>query len=109
VLSETQLAELREEVAEAKEQERWFDESIAAMERSLAALAEEAADDAYLTLSDVRAAFSDETVIALKAPAGTTVEVPDPDDGMASGQRRYQLVLKSPGEPIHALLAANPS
>ena len=44
------------------------------MERSLQAVAEESMQDAYLTLSDVRAAFSDETVIALKAPAGTTLD-----------------------------------
>ena len=39
-------------------------------------------------------------MIAIKAPSGTTLEVPDPDEGMEYPQRRY---------PIHPTLALAPS
>jgi len=39
-----------------------------------------------------------ESVIAIKAPGGTTLEVPDPDEGMKDGRRRYQIYLKSPSK-----------
>lgn len=35
--------------------------------------------------------MASDTVIAIKAPSGTTLEVPDPDDGMEYPQRRYQV------------------
>ena len=107
-MAEEELAALRDEIAVCDEQERWLDESITKMERSLTRVAEESAEAAYLTLADVRDAFHDETVIALKAPSGTILEVPDPDDGMPYGERRFQLVLKSHTDPIQAILIANP-
>lgn len=38
--------------------------------------------------------------MAIRAPQGTTLEVPDPDEGMPEGERRYQIYLKSPRGPI---------
>jgi len=40
--------------------------------------------------------YKGDAVIAIKAPAGTTLEVPDPDEGMKSGMRRFQVYLRSP-------------
>lgn len=40
--------------------------------------------------------LNDDTVIAIKAPAGTTLDVPDPDEGMRPGTRRFQMYLQSP-------------
>lgn len=45
-----------------------------------------------------------DTVVAIKAPAGTSLEVPDPDDGIVgTGKRKYQIFLNSgsTGQPIN--------
>lgn len=42
--------------------------------------------------------LADDTVIAIRAPAGTTLDVPDPDEGMKPGARRFQMFLKSPNQ-----------
>jgi hypothetical protein len=54
----------------------------------------------YITHDDMRRqeSFADQSVMAIKAPPGTTLEVPDPDEGMPPGQRRFQIFLKSTGE-----------
>ena len=46
-------------------------------------------------LNNLESWRDDHTVIAIKAPSGTTLEVPDPDEGMEYPQRRYQIYLKS--------------
>ncbi len=38
-----------------------------------------------------------DTVIAVRAPSGTTLDVPNPDEGMRPGTRKFQMFLKSPG------------
>ncbi|GMH73976.1 hypothetical protein TrRE_jg901, partial [Triparma retinervis] len=40
--------------------------------------------------------YSDSSVIAIRAPEGTVLDVPDPDLDMPSGKRRFQVYLKSP-------------
>lgn len=39
--------------------------------------------------------YGTDKIIAIKAPSGTNLEVPDPDQGMQVGQRRYQMFLNS--------------
>jgi hypothetical protein len=48
--------------------------------------------------------LNDETVIAVRAPAGTTLDVPDPNDGMTPGSRKYQMYFKSPGGKVDVFL-----
>ena len=48
-----------------------------------------------------------DTVIAIKAPSGTTLEVPDPDEGMEYPQRRYQIYLKSSSGPVEVFLVSH--
>ena len=57
--------------------------------------------------------FKSETVIGIRAPTGTSLEVPDPDQGMKPGQRRFEMYLSSKGtqggkggngEPINVYL-----
>ena len=63
---------------------------------------------AYVTREDLQglAAFHGETIMAIKAPSGTSLEVPDPDEGMDSGQRRYQIFLKSLSGPVEVYLVS---
>ena len=39
-------------------------------------------------------------------PSGTTLEVPDPDEGMEYPQRRYQIYLKSQSGPVEVFLVS---
>merc|ERR1711965_1236501 len=80
------------------------------MQNSLRELADDEsnAQYAYVTHEDVRSipAFAPDTVIAIKAPSGTTLEVPDPDEGMEYPQRRYQIYLKSQSGPVEVFLVS---
>ena len=50
--------------------------------------------------------FSSETLVAVRAPHGTTLEVPDPDEGMEHPKKRYQIFLKSTSGPVEVFLVA---
>lgn len=61
----------------------------------------------YITKEELTSLSSlhEDTIIAVRAPAGTTLEVPDPDEGMRPGVRKFQMFLKSPGsDKIDVLL-----
>ena len=62
----------------------------------------------YVKYSDITNMkdYHDDTIIGIKAPVGTNLEVPDPDQGMQAGQRRFQIFLNSSteGEPINVYL-----
>jgi len=107
---EKELDDMREEIRKFAAHEQWLDEAIEQMQTSLRSLAEDSANQehAYVTHEDIRGieAFHADTVIAIKAPSGTTLEVPDPDEGMEQGQRRYQIYLKSQTGPVEVFLVS---
>ena len=107
---QAELEKLKEEVQQSTEQERWLDAAILEMQNSLRELADDEtnAQYAYVTHEDIRSipAFQPDTVIAIKAPSGTTLEVPDPDEGMEYPQRRYQIYLKSSTGPVEVFLVS---
>lgn len=61
---------------------------------------------AYITHDDIRriGCLSEDTLLAVKAPFGSTLEVPDPDEGMPPGRRRYEIQLTSRTGPIDVFL-----
>lgn len=59
---------------------------------------------AYLTHADIRTILPSETLVAINAPYGSTLEVPDPDEGMPAGRRRYEVQLTSRSGPIDVFL-----
>jgi len=63
---------------------------------------------AYVSHNDIRniPSLADQTIIAVKAPSGTKLEVPDPDENMEPGRRRYQIFLKSPKGEIDVFLVS---
>lgn len=72
-------------------------------------------ENMYVRFKDVTAMpeYKSETVIGIRAPTGTSLEVPDPDQGMKPGQRRFEMYLSSKGshggkgekgEPINVYL-----
>ena len=53
----------------------------------------------YVAFEDITnmPSYKSETVIGIRAPTGTSLEVPDPDQGMKPGQRRFEMYLSSKG------------
>ncbi|DBA77489.1 TPA: hypothetical protein ACH3X1_009311 [Trebouxia sp. C0004] len=92
-------AALRQEISNLQEDEQNLKRHITALEDSIKDMTEDAANSARLYVTDEDIAklpcTANDTVFAVKAPQGTTLEVPDPDDGLETGQRRYRIVLKS--------------
>lgn len=90
---------LEAEVSGLQGEIRDMDERLDAVQNSLQRLASDFAtsSDAFLTQDDIRSipAYRGEQLLFVKAPAGTRLEVPDPDEGMVPPQRRYQIFLKS--------------
>ncbi len=57
----------------------------------------------YVTHEDICSCFEGDTLLAIQAPNGTQLEVPIPDH-LESGQKRYQIHLKSSEGQIYVLL-----
>lgn len=108
--SEQELATLTAELEGLKREERSMDDTIASLQTKLRELAagEQCAAYAYVTHQDIKSIpeLAGDTLIAIKAPPGTELEVPDPDEGMPYGERRFQIFLKSTGGPIDCLLVS---
>ncbi|KAL0484661.1 transcription factor E2FA [Acrasis kona] len=89
-------------------QEKQLDDSIEQVQKELKNMteSEEYQKKAFVTYSDIRniESLRERTVIAIRAPSGTTLTVPDPDDGMEYPQRRFQIYLQSPSAPIKVYL-----
>ncbi|XP_061679778.1 transcription factor E2F4 [Syngnathoides biaculeatus] len=58
---------------------------------------------AYVKHEDLCGTFKGNTLLAIRAPSGTQLEVPRPESVM-NGQRKYQIRLKSSSGPIEVLL-----
>ncbi|XP_017274349.1 transcription factor E2F4 [Kryptolebias marmoratus] len=58
---------------------------------------------AYVKHEDLCGAFKGDTLLAIRAPIGTQLEVPVPEAAL-NGQRKYQIRLKSTAGPIEVLL-----
>lgn len=102
------IQKLKEELREAKRHETLLDGHTASLQEALRRMAddEEMKQLAYLTHVDIRniPCFTEDTLLAVKAPYGSTLEVPDPDEGMPPGRRRYEIQLCSRNGPIDVFL-----
>ncbi|XP_062082582.1 transcription factor E2FB isoform X2 [Humulus lupulus] len=98
------------EVEKLSIEERAVDEQIREMEERLRDLSEDENNQKWLfvTEDDIKGlpCFQNETLIAIKAPHGTTLEVPDPDEAADYPQRRYRVVLRSTMGPIDVYLVS---
>ncbi|KFU85314.1 Transcription factor E2F4, partial [Chaetura pelagica] len=56
----------------------------------------------YVTHEDICKCFTGDTLLAIRAPSGTRLEVPIPEG--LNGQKKYQIYLKSTSGPIDVLL-----
>ncbi|CAN0916890.1 Transcription factor E2FB [Linum grandiflorum] len=91
-------------------EESRLDERIRDMQERLRDLSEDENNQKWLfvTEDDIKnlPCFQNETLIAIKAPHGTTLEVPDPEEAADYPQRRYKIVLRSTMGPIDVYLVS---
>lgn len=101
---------LKTEVESLLLQERSLDNCIRETREQLRILSEDENNKQwlYVTEEDIKSlqCFQNQTLIAIKAPHGTTLEVPDPDEAVEYPQRRYQILLQSATGPIDVYLVS---
>ncbi|XP_020964368.1 transcription factor E2FB isoform X3 [Arachis ipaensis] len=102
------FASLQAEVENLTNEEHRLDEQIREMQERLRGVSEDENTQRYLfvTEEDIKSLPSsqNETLIAIKAPYCTTLEVPDPDEVVDYPQRKYRIVLRSTTGPIDVYL-----
>ncbi|XP_063934393.1 uncharacterized protein LOC135146164 isoform X2 [Zophobas morio] len=99
------------EIKFLEKEERQLEELIKVIQSSLRSLAEDVDNIslAYVTHEDIRAvpSLQNKTIIAIKAPAGTTLEVSDPSQQKDKQDCwQYQVTLKSSSGPIDVYLVS---
>ncbi|KAL4605997.1 hypothetical protein ACB092_09G070100 [Castanea dentata] len=101
---------LQAEVENLTNQERRLDDQIREMQERLRDLSEDENKKKWLfvTKEDIKGlpCLQNETLLAIKAPHGTTLEVPDPDEAVDYPQRRYRVILRSAMGPIDVYLVS---
>lgn len=107
---EDEATVLQAEVDSLYREECKLDECIRDMQERLRILSEDERNRRwlYVTDEDIKnlPCFQNDTLIAIKAPHGTTLEVPDPDEAVEYPQRRYQILLRSTMGPIDVYLVS---
>ncbi|KAL2250859.1 transcription factor E2FA [Sesamum indicum] len=101
---------LQAEIENLSLEERNLDEQIRQMQEKLRYLSEDENNQKWLFVTEddikILPCFQNETLIAIKAPHGTTLEVPDPDEAVDYPQRRYRIILRSTMGPIDVYLVS---
>lgn len=106
--AQEELGQLRKTIEDLRMQEIALDSYMSHTTGLITSLTQSAGPHINLRHGDIRGleCFKDSTVIAIKAPPGTTLEVPDPDEGAEGGNRRYQIYLRSAGGGIDVYLVS---
>ncbi|CAI0544081.1 unnamed protein product [Linum tenue] len=89
----------QEEIENLNIEESRIDEQIRKMKERLRVLSEDSNNLRFLfvTEDDIKnlPGFQNETLMVIKAPHGTKLEVPDPDEAADNGQKRYRMMVRS--------------
>mmetsp|Transcript_5230 Transcript_5230/g.15648 ORF Transcript_5230/g.15648 Transcript_5230/m.15648 type:complete len:269 (+) Transcript_5230:345-1151(+) len=105
---DTSLTESRAKLVLLEKEEADLDAEMRNLQDALRDLSsvDEARTLAYITHEDIKLLpdLCSETVIAIKAPPGTELKVPDADESFETDEKKYQIFLKSPGGPIDCFL-----
>ncbi|PKI48258.1 hypothetical protein CRG98_031360 [Punica granatum] len=101
---------LKSEIEKLSLEERAMDDRIREMQEQLRDLSEDENNQKclFVTEEDIKGlpCFQNETLIAIKAPQGTTLEVPDPAEAVDYPQRRYRIIFRSTMGPIDVYLVS---
>ncbi|NXC50702.1 E2F4 factor, partial [Penelope pileata] len=97
------IEDLEQREQELEQQKMWVQQSIKNVtEDEAAACLLNLQTLAYVTHEDICKCFTGDTLLAIRAPSGTSLEVPIPEG--PNGQKKYQIHLKSTSGPIDVLL-----
>ncbi|KAH0906940.1 hypothetical protein HID58_038767 [Brassica napus] len=104
------IANLQDEIQNLSFEEAKLDDQIRESQERLTSLSEDENNKRLLFVAedDIKnlPCFQNSTLIAVKAPHGTTLEVPDPDEAGGYPQRRYRIILRSTMGPIDVYLVS---
>jgi len=107
---EEKISRAQKEVLELQENERKLDEHIRAMRYHIRQLGDNAVNQSrlYVTHRDIMAqpCFGSDIVFAVKAPPGTTLEVPNPD-ALTGVDQKYKVHLNSKEGQIDVFLISS--
>ncbi|GBG92177.1 hypothetical protein CBR_g54574 [Chara braunii] len=96
------------ELDQLLEEDKRLDDSIREMHEKIRQFSDDEQNKPwlYVTEEDIKSlpCFQKETVFAIKAPHGTILEVPDPDESAEYPRKRYQVFLRSTAGPIELYL-----
>ncbi|XP_075704156.1 transcription factor E2F4 isoform X3 [Rhinoderma darwinii] len=98
------LIDLKAELTELEQRERELDQQRVWVQQSIRNVTDDVQNTglSYLTHEDICRCFRGDTLLAIKAPSGTCLEVPVPEG--VNGQKKFQIHLKSSTGPIEVLL-----
>ncbi|XP_063293661.1 transcription factor E2F4 [Pelobates fuscus] len=98
------LIDLKAELADLEQREQELDQQRVWVQQSIRNVTDDVQNTglAYLTHEDICCCFRGDTLLAIRAPSGTCLEVPIPEG--VNGQKKFQIHLKSSTGPIEVLL-----
>ncbi|XP_061432115.1 transcription factor E2F4-like [Lethenteron reissneri] len=96
---------LKAEMLELERREQELETQRSWVQQSIRNVTEDAGNAtlAYLPYEDLCRCFRADTLLVIKAPVGTELEVPFPDN-VSGGQSKFQIHLRSQSGPINVLL-----
>ncbi|KAM4734776.1 transcription factor E2F4 isoform 2-T2 [Anableps anableps] len=99
------LIELKAELDDLALREHELDQQKVWVQQSIKNVTDDSSNSpmAYVKHEDLCGAFKGDTLLAIRAPIGTQLEVPVPEI-VLNGQKKYQIRLKSTSGPIEVLL-----
>lgn len=99
------LIDLKAELEDLDRREHELDQQRVWVQQSIKNVTDDTQNSklAYVTHEDICGCFKGDTLLAIRAPSGTQLEVPIPEAGLNS-QKKYQIHLKSTSGPIEVLL-----
>lgn len=99
------LIDLKAELDDLALREHELDQQKVWVQQSIKNVTDDSSNSpvAYVKHEDLCGAFKGDTLLAIRAPIGTQLEVPVPEI-VLNGQRKYQIRLKSTSGPIEVLL-----
>ncbi|KFW94688.1 Transcription factor E2F4, partial [Phalacrocorax carbo] len=96
------LIELKADIEDLEQREQELEQQILCLHRKPQPFPLTLETLAYVTHEDICKCFTGDTLLAIRAPSGTRLEVPIPEG--LNGQKKYQIHLKSTSGPIDVLL-----
>ncbi|KGL84012.1 Transcription factor E2F4, partial [Tinamus guttatus] len=100
------LIELKADIEDLEQREQELEQQKMWVQQSIKNVTEDVQNSryplSYVTHEDICKCFTGDTLLAIRAPSGTRLEVPIPEG--VNGQKKYQIHLKSTSGPIDVLL-----